>query len=133
MILTFKLNKTPEEIFLHLTDMQKFAEAHPIISKIEKIENENYKVHETLTFGLLPFSFTYPVTVSKNEATKTVNYDAVVLKLIKIKMTFKLMAKATGTEVQENLDINSLLPVKALMHRVFRKQHTQLFKNIDSL
>ena len=35
------------------------------------------------------------------------------------------------TVVEESIKFESPLPVKFIMQRIFRKQHTQLFKNIE--
>lgn len=132
MELTFKLKKSPDHVFEHLSDMQKFTAVHPVISKIENIQANKYLVHETLKFGFIPFSFTYPVKVEKNENTKSVTFNATVFKLINIDMIFKIMAEGEFAIIKENIKFKSLLPVKFVMQKVFKEQHTQLFKNIES-
>ena len=63
MVLKFKLKKTLPFIFKYLSDMEKFTSVHPLISKIDKKGTNSYPVHETLKFGFIPFSFTYPVII----------------------------------------------------------------------
>ena len=131
MELSFKLKKTPDLIFDYLTDMQKFVSVHPVISRIDSTGNDSYLVHETLKFGFIPFSFTYPVTIEKHQVGKIVIIRATVMKLTKIEMKFVLKTERGFTVVKENIQFKSLLPVKFIMQRIFRKQHSQLFKNIE--
>ena len=131
MELSYKLKKTPDLIFDYLTDMQKFVSVHPVIFQIDRIGNNSYLVHETLKFGFIPFSFTYPVTIEKHEVDKIVIIRATVMKLTKIEMKFVLKTEKDFTVVTENIQFKSLLPVKFIMQSIFRKQHSQLFKNIE--
>jgi carbon monoxide dehydrogenase subunit G len=132
MKLSFKLNKTSDSIFDYLTDMRKFVSVHPVISQIDYICEKHYLVHETLKFGFVPFSFTYPVTIEKNLSEKSVIIRATVMKLTKIEMKFVIKQDENYALVEENIQFKSPLPIKALMQNIFRKQHAQLFKNIDA-
>jgi len=42
MELSFKINKSADFIFDYLTDMQKFVSVHPVITKIDKTNNDSY-------------------------------------------------------------------------------------------
>ncbi len=131
MELSFRLNKPSDLIFDYLTDMQKFVSVHPVISKIDKTGNDSYLVYETLKLGFIPFSFTYPVTIEQNPLDKTVIIRATVMKLTKIEINFILKTDNDFTVVEETIQFKSPLPIKFVMQRIFRKQHTQLFKNIE--
>lgn len=131
MELLFKLKKTPDLIFDYLTDMQKFISVHPIIYNIKNTGNDSYLVYETLKVGFVPFSFTYPVTVKKNSVDKVVVMTATVMKFTKIEMKFVLKIENDYTIVEESIHFKSPLPIKFIMQHIFRKQHSQLFKNID--
>ena len=131
MELSFRLKKKSDFIFDYLTDMQKFVSVHPVISKIDNTGNESYLVHETLKLGFIPFSFTYPVTIEKNNIQKVVIIRATILKLTKIEMKFVLKTDNDYTRIEENIQFNSPLPVKFIMQSIFKKQHNQLFKNIE--
>jgi carbon monoxide dehydrogenase subunit G len=131
MKLLFKIQKPLELIFAYLTDMQMFASVHPVISKIEKLENNNYLVYETLKLGIIPFSFTYFVTVEKNDLKKEISMQATVFKIVKIEIDFVLKEEQGCTIINENIQFKSVLPVKLLMSRIFKQQHHQLFKNIE--
>jgi len=130
MELSFKINKSADFIFDYLTDMQKFVSVHPVITKIDKTNNDSYLVYETLKFGFIPFSFTYPVTIESNFSDKNVIIRATVMKLTKIEMTFVLKAGKDFTVIEETIQFKSPLPVKSSMQNIFKKQHGQLFKNI---
>jgi len=130
MQLSFRLNKTPDFIFDYLTDMQKFVSVHPVIFQIDRIADENYLVQETLKFGYIPFSFTYPVTIEKNSDDKVVVIRATVMKLTKIEMRFVIKTDQDHSIVDEHIQFKSALPLKFAMQRIFKKQHHQLFQNI---
>lgn len=131
MNLSYRLKKSPQFIFDYLTDMQKFTAIHPVISQIDKISEENYLVHETLQIGFIPFSFTYPVSIEKNEINHSVIIRAIVFRLTKIEMKFTLKADGDFTIVEEEIQFKSPLPIKFMMERIFRKQHQQFFKNME--
>jgi carbon monoxide dehydrogenase subunit G len=131
MNLSFRIKKNIDFTFDYLTDMQKFVSVHPVISKMDNIGQESYLVHETLKFGLIPFSFTYPVTIEKNILDKKIVIRATVFKLTKIEMKFVLKTDNDFTIIDEEIMFKSPLPVKFIMESIFKKQHNQLFKNIE--
>lgn len=130
MELSFKVKKPPHLVFDYLTDMQKFTSVHPVITKIAKTASDNYMVYETLRFGFIPFSFSYPIIIHSEPMKNTVIIRAMVMKIMKIEITFKLKKETEYTIIEENIRFKSFLPVRSLMERIFKKQHTQLFKNI---
>jgi hypothetical protein len=111
--------------------MQKYVSVHPVIYKIDNLGNDNYLVHETLKLLFIPISFKYPVTIEKNLAGKSVRMKATVFKWTKIEINFAVKTEGTDTIVDENVKFKSKLPVKFILKRIFRKQHNQLFKNIE--
>ncbi len=131
MKISFRIKKDIDSVFDYLTDMQKFVSAHPVISKIDNSGNGSYLVHETLKLGFIPISFTYPVTIEKSNTDKTVSISATVFKLTRIKMKFVLKADGEHTFIEEDIYFKSPLPAKFLMKSIFKKQHNQLFKNIE--
>ena len=133
MKLLFKIKKTPNFVFDYLTDMNKFVTVHPVITKIEKADSGSYLVHETLKLGFIPISFTYPVTVESNPINNTVVICATVMKFTKIEMFFLLKAGTDFTIIEEEIRFKTILPIKSLMENIFKKQHGQLFKNIEAL
>lgn len=129
--LTYSINTGPGFIFEYLTDMQKFVTVHPVISKIDKTGNNTYLVYETLKFGFIPFPFNYPVAIEADSSQMKVKMKATVFKLTKIEMMFEITASGSGSLVNEEISFRSYLPVKFMMRRIFKKQHEQLFKNIE--
>lgn len=133
MTLVFKVKQNLALVFDYLSDMQKFVSIHPVISKIDVRGNNNYLVHETLKIVGIPITFSYPVTVISDEKKHEVLIKATVMKLTKIEMRFKLSQQKDHTLLEELITFNSPLPVKSMMQTIFRKQHAQLFKNMDAL
>ena len=131
MNLTYTLNQPPALIFDYLTDMEKFASIHPVISRIDRTGDNNYLVHETLKMGFVPFSFTYPVTIKSDRTRNAVTIKATVMKLTQIEMNFTIRREGEHSVVDESISFKSILPVKALMERIFREQHTLLYQNME--
>ena len=131
MKLLFRIKKNIDLTFNYLTDMQKFVSVHPVIFKIDNTGNENYLVHEKLKFGLIPFSFSYPITIEKSIEDKKVTIRARVFKMTNIEMKFLLKADKNFTTIDEEISIKSPLPIKFIMQNIFKTQHNKLFKNIE--
>jgi carbon monoxide dehydrogenase subunit G len=128
MKLIHKINKPAGFVFDHLTDAQKFVSVHPVIYKMEKLKENQYKVFETLKFGFLPYAFTYIATIEGDVQNQRVVMRATVMKINKIEMTFEIRQENGFVEVDEEVIFRS--PVKRMMENIFRKQHLQLFENI---
>ncbi|MCP9754190.1 SRPBCC family protein [Lacihabitans sp. CCS-44] len=129
--LSFKVEKPIETVFENLIDMQKFVSFHPVITKIEPISDNNYLVYETLRFGFIPVTFQYPVVINSNLAEKKVKMVATVLKFTKIEMNFVLKTIENFTIITESIHFKSPFPVKGIMSRIFKKQHSILFKKMN--
>jgi hypothetical protein len=132
MNLSFKTIKSIGYTYDILTDMQKFVLVHPVITKIDVIGEDRYLVHETLKFGFIPFSFTYPAIIEKNMLDKKVTIRATVFRLNKIEMKFALKEENGFTIIDEEIRFSTPLPIKSIMKRIFREQHEKLFQNIDA-
>jgi carbon monoxide dehydrogenase subunit G len=131
--LSFEVKKNIDVAFDYLTDMQKFAFVHPVISKIESLGKNRYMVYETLKWGFIPFSFRYLATMEQNKTEKTVVFRATVFKWTRIDMKFVLRSHHRFTTIEEEIQFNSPLPIAGIMKRVFKAQHETLFKNINAL
>jgi len=133
MNLSYTLSQPPALIFDYLTDMDKFASIHPVISRIDRTGDNAYLVHETLKVGCIPFSFTYPVTIKSDRTRNTVTIKATVMKLAHIEMHFVIRGEGGHSVVDESITFTSVLPIKMVMKKVFREQHNLLFQNMDRL
>jgi carbon monoxide dehydrogenase subunit G len=131
--LKYSINQPAKTVFLYLTDMEKFASIHPIISKIDRLENNRYKVFETLKFWFFKFSFTYPVTVTSNQSKNCVVIKATVFKLTNIELSFDISTQKEYTEINEIVTIKTILPIKSIVYKIFEKQHQQLFENLEKV
>ncbi len=130
MTLHFQVNRPLKTVFANLTDMQKYVTFHPVITEIDQTGTNTYLVHETLKFGPIPISFTYPIRV--DHTTKKVIYKAQVMKINHITMEFDLVEKGNATQITETITFNTLLPIKSLMSKIFKAQHEQLFQNMNA-
>lgn len=131
--LSYQINQPVSLVFESLTNMQKFVSVHPIIFKIEPLENNKYLIHERLKIAFIPFSFTYVATVEGDKEKGLITIKATVFKVTKIEMRFQLSSKNNQTLVSETVNFKSHLPVEPIMKAVFKKQHQLLFQNISLL
>jgi hypothetical protein len=132
MKLNFKLKSSTQKVFSILSDAKLFEKFHPVIFKIDDLGNDNYLIHETLKFLLIPITFTYPAKILSNKEKGMVQMNAVVMKLVKVELNFLIKEFTTYTEVVEDIKINSWLPAHPVMMMIFKKQHGKLFLNIDA-
>ena len=133
MNLTFQVNKPPAFIFTYLTDMQKFVSVHPVIYKIDALGDQHYLVYERLKVGFIPYSFRYPVTIESDADKRTVIIKATVMNRVHIEMRYAIRPDGPSSIVEEEIKFRTILPVKAMMGPIFKKQHQLLFKHIDQL
>ncbi len=130
MKLEHKIKQSPLIVFEYLTDMQRFVSIHPVIYKIERLKDNSYKVFETLKLAGISFSFTYKATVESIPQTKII-IKATVMKITKIEMMFNIRQDNDHTIIDEEIFFDSPLPVKPIMQKIFKEQHTVLFKNME--
>lgn len=133
MKISYNVRQSVDFVFEYLTDMQKFVSIHPVITKIKPTGDNTYLVYETLRMGFIPISFTYPVTIESKPAEQTVIIRATVKRMAKIEMTFVLKESGDFTLVEETIQFKSRLPIRSMMQRIFKKQHAQLFKNMEQV
>lgn len=131
--LLFKLPQPAVVIFEYLSEMPKFVYVHPVITQMEPLGNNCYRVHETLRWCGVPISFTYPVHVEHNKAAGRITMQATVLKLIHINLQFSIRTESGLTVVEETVTIKTRFPIQRMMKNIFRTQHTLLFKNLEAL
>jgi len=131
--LFFTCNKPVDQVIAVLGDMQRFAQVHPIIQRIEPMGDQGYLVHETVRFGPIPYSFTYPVVVHMDRAAGRVRVEATIQRMTHMTMEFNVEADGGGSKITETVEIHSPLPIKSYLLKLLRTQHTQLFKNIGEL
>ncbi len=133
MILEFKSNLSELEVFAYLTDMQKFCSIHPVIYKITPTnKKDNFLIYEKLNWGLIPFSFNYPAKVISNYESMDVRMHARIFIMVNIHLTFKFKSSLEHTHITELVKVQSIFPIKWLVYRILRTQHTILFKNMNS-
>ncbi len=132
MILKFKLKSSPKKVFSILSDAKLFEKFHPVIFKIDDLGNDHFLIHETLKFLFIPITFTYPAKISSNKEKGIVQMNAVVMKIVKVDLNFLIAETPNCTEIVEEINIQSWLPVHPVMRMIFKQQHTKLFLNIDA-
>lgn len=131
MKLIFEVNKPCDEVLPYLTDMTKYVLISPVIYQIDHLGDNRYWSHETLKAGFIPFTFTYPFTVESSPADKIVRMKAVVMKLVHIELTFIVSSVPEGTIIEETVQIDTFLPIKTVLEKIFKKQHRLMFKNLE--
>jgi hypothetical protein len=111
--------------------MKKLALVHPILQKIDKIDRNKYLVHESLQFGILSYSFSYPVILHSSNSGKSTSMKSTIMWLTKVEMNFTIAQNQGFSIVEETIDIESILPIKKFLERLIRTQHALLFENIE--
>jgi hypothetical protein len=63
MTLTYHIQQPIHRVFQHLADARKFSEVHPVIYKVERISDNEYKFYECMRVLYIPFRFSYHVHI----------------------------------------------------------------------
>lgn len=133
MTLTHFVNKKPDFVFEQFSIAENFAKVHPVIYKMEKMEENNYKVHEKLKFIFIPVKFDYTTTLLPDKEKQMIVMNAVVKKKTKIDLKIVLKEQKGGTLITEEMELTTPLPIKKIFCKLFAKQHIKLFSNIEKL
>jgi carbon monoxide dehydrogenase subunit G len=131
MTFTFSSVLQPEQVFDALTDMQKFAAAHPLIQRIEPLGDGKYKVYERVKLlGFIPLSFSYPVTITADAEQMVVKMHAIVQKMTHLHLLFRLEPASQGTRILEDAFVKSPLPIVGYIYQLLEGQHKILFARL---
>jgi ribosome-associated toxin RatA of RatAB toxin-antitoxin module len=130
---TFQINQQAEVVFDYLTDMQKYQSLHPTNTKIDDLGNNKYVLHKRMKFGPIPYTFSYPITITGDRNSFNIKMVAVVQWFNTLEIGFRMIPTVNYTIVEETITFKSLLPLQFLMENSFRKQHKILFKNVNDL
>ncbi|MFM9985983.1 MAG: SRPBCC family protein [Flavobacteriales bacterium] len=131
MQFTYRVKKSPEFVFNCLTDVGLFVKYHPVISAMHFQSGNAYIVHEMLKLGLVPISFKYLATIESVPEKNLIRMQAKVAKFTHIEMVFELYPDDDGTRITETVSVRTPLPIVGSLHRIFKKQHTKLFENME--
>lgn len=133
MKLTYTIQKPVDFVFGCLTNMRTFLLVHPVITKVNYLEKEQYLIFETFKWRFFSCSFTYPATIESDYESKRVVMTATVMEICTIEMVFDIEEAQGFAIVKEVVTFKTKLPIKLILGQIFKKQHAQLFKNIENL
>ncbi len=111
--------------------MKNFVEIHPVINKIEPLNANEFTFFETLNFLFIPLSFQYNVVIQADEIHKTVQMKSSIIGLVDLTIDFQISPSVEGCNIEERINFKSKIPVGFIMKGIFKKQHKQLFQNIE--
>ena len=131
MVLNYIITKPVDQVYQCLTDMQKFAEVHPVIYKVEQLSKTEFLFYEKIKIVFIPFSFNYKVNLKISLMTKPVEVDSQVQKGVYLTLKFLLQEKNNQTEVQEEINIKANVFIKIIFKVILKNAHKKLFQNID--
>ena len=126
-----QLSKSPSAVLPYLAEMDLFAKMNPVIEKIEKLDDNRYRVHEKMKMGPVFHRVSYPMTLEIDPTIPKVEYHAVISGMAHIYITMILSGDHNHCQVQETIRFRSFLPLFFMIKSIFIKQHRILFENID--
>jgi hypothetical protein len=130
MELEFKFKKKASEVITYFSDSQLFVSVHPLIYKMELIDNEQFIVYEKTSILGIPYSFTYPARIQK-KGDYEVEIYAFIQKMIHVTMLFRIVPQPGGCQLMERIDVKPAFPFKWIMEPVLTKYHKLLFEKIE--
>lgn len=133
MIKRYTINKPVENVFPCLSDMQKFADVHPVVYKVEQLGEKEYLFYEKIKILFIPIRFTYNVKIESMEVNKQVSVYSTIIKGIFLHLNFTFETKGSQTEVEETFTIKAPFIIQQLFLLIIVDVHKKLFKNIELL
>jgi len=156
LILRFSLRASAERVRAFLTDPDAFISVHPIIDRMVSDSAGGYHVYETISVGPFRWSFRYRAEMAEDPTDGSIRIRATVRRFTRMDMHFRIepgdsnhlsrvgpgsgigpnggiRQDGGGCTVTEKITFSSPLPIGFVMRRVFRRQHDQLFRNIDRM
>lgn len=131
MELQHTIKGQPQQVWPFLSDFNAFGKIHPVIYRVEKTGPHSYKAYEKLKWGMVTFSFSYPVWLIPNFDTQVVEMHARVFWVNKIALHFAIVQNQGQTIVQEEVNFKLILPLHKLAQRIFKAQHLIVFENLN--
>jgi carbon monoxide dehydrogenase subunit G len=119
-------------VWLYLSDLNKFAEVHPIICKVDTYGGGAYRLYEKLPLGPFSFRFSYPVRVTLDSKESIIRYESTVLGIAQLDMRFHIVDRGDHSVTHEVVEIRSRLPVERYTAGECRKYHSMVFANMES-
>lgn len=118
-------------VWSYLSDLNKFAEVHPIICKVDTYGGGAYRLYERLPLGPLSLRFSYPVQVTLDPQENIIRYVSKVLGIVVLDMRFHIVDRGDHSVTHEVIEIRSRLPVERYTAAECEKYHRMVFANIE--
>lgn len=133
MILTFQLQQPASLVYDHLADAQKFSAIHPVIYKVQQLNEEEYKFYECLRIFNIPFRFTYLVNIRPQPEKQRIEMSSEVKRGVHLRLDFSLSSVNDKTVVEEKVHIKAPPIIHQIFSAILVKAHRQLFHNLNAL
>lgn len=131
MHLTHHVKAPLETVYAHLAQAKQFVSIHPLIYKAEPMPDGRYRLYERLPIGPFSLSFTYPACFLGAPGGNSVSMQATIFGLVTVELLFKLVEAAGQTIVDEHITFKTWLPIEWAMQPIFKKQHNQMFAQLE--
>lgn len=118
-------------VWSYLSDLNKFAEVHPIICRVDTYGDGAYRLYEKLPLGPFSFRFSYPVRVTLDLKESIIRYESTVLGIARLDMRFHIVDRGDHSVTHEVVEIRSRLPVERYTASECYKYHQMTFTNIE--
>jgi len=131
MILNCTIKKPINEVYACFSDMQKFAEHHPVIYKTELLNKNEYQFYECIKFWGIPFKFKYIVYILDYKENEFVKMYSPVQKGVHLTLDFILHSDGQMTTIKEVVDVKAPFIIKGIFQSILKKAHQKLVDNIE--
>lgn len=113
------------------SDMQKFAEHHPVIYKAEQLHKNEYQFYECIKFWGIPFKFKYTVYILDYKENEYVKMYSHVQKGVHLTLDFMLHSDGQTTTIKEVVDVKAPFIIKGIFQSILKKAHQKLIDTIE--
>ncbi|MEZ5425981.1 MAG: hypothetical protein R2747_06945 [Pyrinomonadaceae bacterium] len=112
-------------------DFVKFGEAHPLITRVEKINDSEAVFFESVRIlGIVPHKFSYRAKLEKNDGGDHFVMKAEPKPGVFLELEFDLRPNGEGTRINERISIGASSLTAWFLGRAVVKSHRELVENI---
>ena len=118
-----------DNAFKIITNPISYPEIHPLITKVDKIDENCFECHETTTIFGIPYSFKYLVYLSQ-PCSNLVVMTSEVQKGVWMKLSFSIQYLQNQQFLCEEIEISGPYLVQKILSKKLKKAHYKMFYNL---
>ena len=122
-----------DKVFAALRDTTVFQTIHPLIYRVDRLENDRFRFHEATKIYIIPFYFGYDVDVQIETEPRCIKLVSEVRKGIWILLTFTFEGEGEVCRLHEAIQLQGPAFITKWLAAKLTEAHQQMFLNLEQL